>query len=226
MKKMFIVLSAILLQLSVMHASEEEIVLPAQSPHQIVPYFSFKAVKEPDFTNKIFHMGLGYRYTQDSGYNARLNLSLANAATYSYNGELEFENSYVLTDAHYFDLAPFITWKTEIYGTPKLFNEKNRRVEHSTLHGGVAVIKKVNPDFTISYHPSYSHDIMRNVSSKFQHNVCVGVGIKKLKGVHHKVRVNYQLSDRCFLELEPEYHHFFKNKNIEKGAKFSFIWMI
>jgi len=229
MKRILCIFALVLSFLGILRA-EEQI-----SPHNLNPYFSYKKIKDSDYKTEIFSFGVGYRYIQNEGYNAKFNISLISAGSYDYNGEVEFQNGYRIKTNYDFDIMPFIAIKSEMYGVSDShilvhgvsYNsnlEKKKSSQAVSIHGGFGILKKINDRFNSSIHIAFTRNLSRDMVIKYLGNIYKHEKREKLNGLIAHLLVNYQLNPNNFLEIEPYWGASFKDSVTQIGSKFSYRW--
>lgn len=220
MKKLFITLFCIFSLGTTIWANGDD-----APKHHFGPYMGFTKKKSPTDTNKIGSFGMAYKYDQPEGYNTKIYMSLMSAGSHNPNMQFEFQNSYKMKVDNLLSFYPFITLKSHVYGNGKYNNEKYRVTQGTSAVIGVGFLKDLNDNLTVSLQTGFSRHLSHTAMIKDKEKFYTGMDIPKLNGFNTHVSLLYKLSDKNYLEIEPNYHKIFKAGHSEKGSKAAMHWI-
>lgn len=221
MNKGYLLTLAVVLT-SALSATNTQPKAPKPGSHSVYPYVAHKSsVDGLDKTSCVLS-GLGYKYSQELGYNAEADMAMMQWSDYKTNGEIYFHNSYKFSVLEDVSVYPYMGLKLQSMGvdTPDIFMDQTS-INSFKTHLGAGVSKSVLPWLEIGVEAGLGRDLFKESLTQYDSNIFATCSCDKHWHYEARVPVRIIATEAFSAEITPQFTSSFDGTVYEKKAKLS-----
>lgn len=189
--------------------------------HSVAPFVQMTkyTIMDQSLSDTVF--GIGYRYTQPSGYNTKIDLSLFHTANTEQTGHFCFDNSFRFPVNGSLDFYPFASLTHRVLGlapiSPKADGAFYQKVD---VLGGIGCDLWINESVKAGLKIGLSKDIVA-AHTQVAGDCSVTYKMDKESGYYIGLPISANIRERMHIEFYPSYWKSFNVTEEEKSLRIS-----